>query len=167
MSRRLFLDTNVFAAAFADKDGAARGLVDAGAAGLMTVVISERLMKELTGLYRRLFGREEASRVRAALLLFPSILIVDRISWEMTLPVVSPFVRDRSDAPHFAAARSARVAAFVSYNRRSILPQMFDLVPLATPEAIIESVVGGAAWPSRRTLLDSWEEWARRSPRAP
>jgi len=167
MHRRLFLDTNIYARAHIEDEGPSSALVTLAVNGSLAVVASEHLVNEVSRFFRNEFGRDEAYRMRATILAFPELQVVDRLRWERSLALVAPFVRDRTDGPHFAAARAAGAEALVSYNRRSILAGMFDLVPLATPESVLPALSGSADWPSKDALRRAWEEWARRSPRAP
>lgn len=167
MVYRLFLDSNIYARAHADDVGAPKEVVDAATAGAFVVVASEELVSEVSGLFRHLFGRGEAYRIRAAILNFPALRIVGAMEWRRSLTLVNPYVRDRADAPHFAAARAAKADVLVSMNRRSIRPGMFEVVPLASPEIIARALSGDASWPTRDELEEEWRVWARSSPRSP
>ncbi|HKZ59256.1 MAG TPA: PIN domain-containing protein [Candidatus Thermoplasmatota archaeon] len=167
MSRRLFLDTTVFAIAYGEEGGASDLILDAAVAGEFTVVSSERLVEEALRVVGKLHGRRVAASLRSTIFEFPSLRMVARLEWERVLPLLKPFVRDPADGPHFAAARSGHAHALVSDNRRSVLPGMFSLMPLARPETVVKALRDEVPWPTPERLLKEWGEWARSSSRAP
>lgn len=167
MRRRLFLDTPVFVVAYGEGGSPEDSLLEAAILGEYTVVLSDRIIDESLRVVRNLFGQAAASKLRATMFELPSLRFVAMPEWERAIPLVAPFARDLSDAPHFAAARAGRADTLVTINRRSVLPGMFDLVPIATPEFIVEAIVSGAKWPTPHEMRVDWERWARSSRRAP
>lgn len=167
MRRRLFLDTTVFVVAYGEEGGAEDALLDAAALGDFTVVCSQHLVDESVRVVGGIYGQKAASTLRATLFEFPALRFVALPEWERALPLLFPYVRDPSDGPHFAAARAGRADALVTDNRRSVLPGMFDLVPIVTPETILPALRDERPWPNKEELLDAWRAWARTSPRAP
>ena len=163
----LYLDSNIYVNAHVEDRSASVSLVEAATDGAFTVVASDRLVGEVYELFRKLFGKGEASWMRASILALPALRVVDEHQWRRSIPTVKPFVRDVSDLPHFAAAWAAAVDVMVSINRRSIEEPMFDLVPLSGPEPVAEALEGSRPWPTREEMLDVWKEWARKSARAP
>ena len=167
MRRRLFVHTTVFVGAYREAGSAEDELLESAALGDFTVVLSQQLVDESLRVVQGLYGQRAASTLRATLFEFPSLRFVGSPEWERMLALLAPYVRDPSDGPHFAAARAGRADALVTHNRRSVLPGMFEFVPIVAPETILPAVRGDRAWPKNAELLAAWNEWARTSPRAP
>lgn len=165
--RRLYLDTNVYVEAVELPRGAAAGILEMAAVGGILVVESDYLKSEVGTFFRRRYGRGVALKELAFIDQMPASRPVDSDGWRPAMALVDPFVRDRRDAPHFAAALVGEAEVLVSRNRRSIHPAMFDVMPVATPELVLEGLVDDEKWPTREHLRREWEAWASRSPRAP
>jgi hypothetical protein len=167
MARRLYLDSNIFADALEVPSSAQGGLLDAATSGDFEVVLSDLLLEEVRDLVGRLHGRSSAFQAAMMLVELPLRRFVADVEWRRGMSAVKPFVRGEADGPHLAAAFVSRCDAFVSRNRRSVLPGIFDVVPLVSPEAAWQALSGSRPWPTRDEALHEWEEWARRSSRAP
>lgn len=167
MAPRLYLDTNVYVDGFEDA-GSPQGrlLAAAGDAGF-EVVVSDLLLEELRHLMKRLHGRAAGFEAAMMLVELPLRRFVAEVEWQRGLATVSPFVRDRKDAPHLAAAYVSRSYALVTRNRRSVLAGIFDFVPLLSPEAACSALEGRGPWPSPEEMQDDWNRWASGSPRGP
>ncbi len=161
------MDTNIFVRAHVERAGPSTEVVELAINGAVTVVASAHLVEEVSRHFRAEFGRQEAFRMRSMILSFPDLVVVDALQWQPRLAAVAAHTRDRTDAPHFAAARAGNAEAFVSYNRRSILASMFDLVPLAAPEQVLPGLTGRGPWPSKAQMELAWQKWAVGSGRAP
>ena len=165
--RRLYLDTNVFVESLQHPRSASARLVRLAAGGHFVVVESDYLLEEAQDVFSRLFGATMAAFELKQMRTFAEATEVSARNWRPRMANVDPFIRDRADAPHFAAAVAGGAQVLVSRNRRSILPGMFDVVPLALPEDVVPALLGESPWPSSGALRERWERWARRSPRSP
>jgi putative PIN family toxin of toxin-antitoxin system len=166
-NRKLFLDTNIYVRAYVEKAGPSTEVMELAINGAVTVIASAHLVDEVSRHFRAEFGRQQAFRMRSMILAFPDLHVVDPLQWQPRMADVLAHTRDRTDAPHFAAARAGQAEAFVSYNRRSILAGMFDLVPLAAPEDVLPGLTGLASWPTKAQMEAAWRKWATGSRRAP
>jgi predicted nucleic acid-binding protein len=164
---RLYLDTNVYVEAIEVPNGAAEGILDVSAVGGILVVESDYLRSEVAAFFRRRYGRDVALKELEFIDHMPASRRIDSDEWKPAMALVDPLIRDRRDAPHFAAALVGDAEVLVSRNRRSIHPAMFDVMPVATPELILKGLVDETKWPTREYLRREWEAWARGSPRAP
>lgn len=165
--RRLYLDTNILVRSFEDGESPSGRLVRLAARGLILVLKSDYLVDEVERVFVRVYGQRVAQVQSKQLRRFPASIQVPPASWRSALFQVEPSVRDVGDGPHFAAALAGNADALVSTNRRSILPSMFDLVPLAEPEDVLPALLGEEKWPTVTDLRGRWEVWAKRSTRGP
>ena len=165
--RRLYLDTNVLVEAFEEPGSSSGRILALAAGGHFLVVESEYLVREVEEVFGRLFGPRVAAVTLDEMRRFPLHEIVNFEASRDALEAVREHTRDKADAPHFAAARTGLAEALVTWNRRSVLPTMFALVPTATPEDILPALEGASGWPSTEVLRSRWERWAMSSPRSP
>ena len=123
---RVFFDTSVYIAALLSPKGAAGEFLRLAEAGLMTMVVSERVVVEAD----QVLGRR-----------FPDLIEESRRLWKSLAPEMtpegtpqakSPFMERLSptDASILCSAHLAKVSAFVTWNTRDFMkPGIKSLVP--------------------------------------
>ena len=110
MPSRAFLDSNVFIFAFERPRSNSRRVVDLLAAGELHGVVTDRVVREVMGYFRRRHGKDRAAQFRDLILLTCDLVL------ESDLGVVREFndLVGPKDAGAVAATRSLGLAFLVS-----------------------------------------------------
>ena len=113
MRTRALLDSNVFIFAFERGGSNSNRIVEMLAEGEIQGVVTDRIVREVMGYFRRSYGKDVAAEFRDFILLRCDLVL------EADLSITNPIVASvgRKDAGALAAARGLGLARLVSTDR--------------------------------------------------
>jgi predicted nucleic acid-binding protein len=132
MKPRIFLDSNVFVYAFEFTDSNSRLIIDLLNKGEIEAIVSGRVLKEVSGYFRRFHGSKLSSLFRNFILQSCTMVLTEEL--KMTMKRLEGSIKEK-DLEQLAAVKALGLRQLVSFDRHF---EPFE--EYATPRQFVESL---------------------------
>jgi len=136
---KLYLDTNVYVFGRKLKKSNSRIILDLAKNGLVTVIISSILVREVKEVFSRLYGRKIGKYARFHVESLPNKQKVSTLDIADEKKKYASFVKDE-DLDHLTAAKIGGADYFISTDSDFIESDAKEVVKVLTPKRFIELI---------------------------
>jgi predicted nucleic acid-binding protein len=132
MKPKVFLDSNIFVYAFEFEDSNSSSIIDLLDDGEIEAFVSGRVLKEVTGYFRRFHGSKLSSLFRNYILQSCTMVLTEEL--KVTMKRLQGSIKDK-DLEQLAAVKALGLRQLVSFDRHF---EPFE--EYATPRQFVESL---------------------------